>query len=243
MRRRATVVLSLVLLAAACGGSPEPGTTSTTQPSETTEVTVADLGVAETYELGVAQTHPNGSQLRVERVQFCESATVLEIGISNGSRFSLELTRGMTQLISGAGEVVALAEQFEVEDFGSGEDRSVSLVFGALQDRAALTLAFNEGGGASPRGSGTSAPTFVIGPMALNASATRPALPAPAALDRTVIARGGAELNAEGLVFTPTRIGLASLISESNLTASVTICGSPSSSSGAKGLSVCPRML
>jgi outer membrane protein OmpA-like peptidoglycan-associated protein len=209
MRNRALLVLALLLAAAGCGGSSEPSTTSSTQAPEVTEVTVVDLGAAETYELGVVQTHSNGSQLRVDRVQFFETATVLEIGISNGSRFGLELTRGTTQLISGAGEVAALGEKIDVEDFGPGEDRSLSLVFGAIQDRAALTLVFNEGGGASPRGSSTSAPTYVIGPMALDPSATRPALPAPAALDRTVIARGGAELNVEGLVFTPTRIGLS----------------------------------
>lgn len=207
MRVHGAVLLCVLLVLTACGSDEVAPTT--TAPSTTSTTQLATAGPAETFEVGASVTHPNGTQLRLERIQYFEGATVVELGISNGSRFGLALTRGSTDLVGGDGTVAPLLQDFEVDDFGPGEDRNLSLTFGPLQDREVVTLLFNQGNGTSPRNPSTNAPSFALGPVDLDASATRPALPDPAFLDRRTVADGGAELSAEGLVFTQTRIGMS----------------------------------
>lgn len=207
MRVHGAVLICVLLVLTACGSDEVAPTT--TAPSTTSTTQLATAGPAETFEVGASVTHPNGTQLRLERIQYFEGATVVELGISNGSRFGLALTRGSTDLVGGDGTVAPLLQDFEVDDFGPGEDRNLSLTFGPLQDREVVTLLFNQGNGTSPRNPSTNAPSFALGPVDLDASATRPALPDPAFLDRRTVADGGAELSAEGLVFTQTRIGMS----------------------------------
>jgi outer membrane protein OmpA-like peptidoglycan-associated protein len=202
------VMAALAIIASACGSAAEPSTTTAPPETTTTDTVVADLGVAETFEVGRAVTHPNGTQLRFERIQYFATATVAEIGISNGSRFEIDLIKGDSQLISGTGETVDLLQPLSVTVLASGEDAVLSAVFGPLADRGSVSLLFNQGGGASPRGSTTSAPSFTVGPVALDPVASRPVLPPPAPLDRLVIAESGAELQLDGIVYTQTRIGL-----------------------------------
>lgn len=208
MRVSGAAVIVVTLALAGCS-SDAVDPVATTAPSSTTTTQPATAGTAETFEVGASLTHPNGTQLRLERIQYFDGATVVDLGISNGSRFGLALTRGSTDLVAGDGTVAPLLVDFEVEDFGPGEDRNLSLTFGPLQDRDVVTLLFNQGNGTSPRNPSTNAPSFALGPIELDPTATRPALPEPAFLDRRAPAEGGAELLAQGLNFTQTRIGMS----------------------------------
>ncbi len=207
--RMARVALAGFIVVAACGTRAGETTTSALpSTTATTDAAPVELGDAETFEVGRALTHPNGTQLRFDRIQYFDTATVVELGISNGSRFEIDLARGDTQLISGAGETVGLVEELPIAAMRSGDDTTLSVVFGPLTERGSVSLLFNQGGGASPSGSTSNAPSFTIGPLALDAGASRPVLPPPAALDRLVIAESGAEMQLEGIVYTQTRIGL-----------------------------------
>ena len=219
----------VALLLGACGPTADEPATTVPPASTTSDTQVLDPGVAETFEIGRAVTHPNGTQLRFERIQYFDNATVVELGISNGSRFEIDLVRGDTQLISAAGETAGLLEQLPVTSMGSGDDVTLSAVFGPLTDRGSVSLVFNQGGGASPKGSTTTAPSFTVGPVALDPAATRPSLPSPAPLDRLVIAENGVELRLDGIVFTQTRIGVSvSIQNRSSVDASISPTAVPS---------------
>ncbi len=208
--RRVLVPIVTALLVAACGAEPTPETT-TTEPATTT--TVLGAGPSTVFEIGATVNHPNGTQLRFERIELFQDSTVVEVGVSNGSRFGLELRRGTTQLIGDDGTTADLLLPLDSSDFRPGEDRSFNLVFAPLGDPKSVTLIVNRGGGSSPASPDTSAPSFEVGPVALDPDTGRPLLPAPAYLDRTSSTPAGVEVAIQGLVFTETRVGMAVTIS------------------------------
>lgn len=210
MRPISALVVAAMLLGS-CGSEPVVEETTTTEATTTTAV--LGVGPSTVFEIGATVNHPNGTQLRFERIELFQDASIVEVGISNGSRFGLDLERGSTELIGSDGSVSGLLQSFDVGEFRPGEDRTLNLLFGPMPAVESVTLRFNRGGGSSPASPDTSAPSFEVGPVKLDPATTRPLLPEPAYLQRTASTPAGIEIELQGIVFTDTRVGVAVTIS------------------------------
>lgn len=200
-----TLVIAALLLAS-CDGAPAPTTTTTTAPPPTT--TIPGDEDSQVYDLLALATHPNGAQLRVDRVEVMSSGVVVSGGISNGSPFELRLGGGTTELVSESGAGSRLLSALEVTRVAPAEDVAFTLRFQPLEQPESVTLVFNSGGGSSPSDPTTSAPAFTLGPIHLDPAGTRPSLPEPVPVSRTAADAAGVEVQVEGINFTENRIGV-----------------------------------
>ncbi len=207
-------IVAASLLLAACGSEPLPTATTV---ATTTTTTALGSGASEVFEVGATVNHPNGTQIRIERIEVFQDSTIVEIGVSNGSRFGIDLRRGTTELVLDDTTTARLLQPFDSSDFGPGEDRTFNLVFGSIGTATSVTLILNRGGGSSPASPVTSAPSFKVGPLTLATGVVRPPLPDPAFVERTSSTEAGVEATVEGLVFTDTRIGVAVTFSNRSL--------------------------
>lgn len=203
---RAIVLLVTVLGVAACDDAatpttPPPSSTSTTEAVET-RVTVYDL-------LGLAN-HPNGAQLRIDRIELFASSTVVTGHLINGSGLEISVGAGTTELRTGSGLVASLVDPFEPVAVAPAQEIGLTLRFGPIPpDTDSVTLGFNLGGGSSPASTTATVPSFEVGPIGLGEGTTRPALPDPVPVATAITDTAGVELRVEGINFTETRIGLA----------------------------------
>lgn len=207
MTSRRLLLMGLVaLLVASCNGAAEV-TTTTVSPATTTTVPL-DRGESKVYDLLAIAAHPNGAQLRVDRVEVFSATVVVSGGLSNGSPFELRMGGGATRLVSETGATAELLDRFETTRIAPAEEMAFSFRFQALEDPESITLFFNTGGGSSPTDPSTSAPSFQLGPIPLDPEGTRPPLPDPVPVARTTADAAGVELQVEGINFTENRIGV-----------------------------------
>lgn len=203
---RLAALLAIVLVAAACDDSSAP---ATTVPVETTTTVAAETQLAVYDLLGLAN-HPNGAQLRIDRIELFPSATVVTGHLINGSALEISVGAGTTELRTGSGIVASLVDPFEPITLVSAEEEGLTLRFGPIPvDTESVTLAFNQGGGSSPASTTATVPSFEVGPIGLGEGTTRPALPDPVPVATALTDTAGVELRVEGINFTETRIGLA----------------------------------
>ncbi len=202
-------MLSSVLLVAACATPVEPVVETT--EAETTTTTEARGGQA--YELLAVSAHPNGAQLRVDRIEVLSDSIVVSAHLTNGSPYGLTVGNGRTALRSETGQLAELLVSIPVTQVAPSEEESFILRFGPLPDPAEVTLVFNSGGGSSPAGTTTTSPAFQVGPVVLDADGTRPFLPHPIPIDRAAVDAAGIEVRVEGVNFSENRIGVRVRIS------------------------------
>lgn len=205
-RRRLAALLLPVLVVAACDEAPAPTTTvpPTTSTTETVETQVA------VYDLLGLANHPNGAQLRIDRVELFPSSTVVTGHLINGSALEISVGAGTTELRTGSGLVASLVDPFEPITLAPASEASLTLLFGPIPaDTDSVTLGFNQGGGSSPASTTATVPSFDVGPIGLGEGTTRPALPDPVPVSTALTDTAGVELRVEGINFTETRVGLA----------------------------------
>lgn len=204
--RRLAALLAVGLVVTACEDAPAPTTTvsveTTTTEAVETQIAVYDL-------LGLAN-HPNGAQLRIDRIELFPSATVVTGHLINGSALEISVGAGTTELRTGSGLVASLIDPFQPIALGSAEEEGLTLRFGPIPaDTESVTLVFNRGGGSSPASTTATVPSFEVGPIGLGEDTTRPALPDPVPVATALTDVAGVELRVEGINFTETRIGVA----------------------------------
>lgn len=211
MRTRRTVIpllVAIALVTAACGSGAAPEATTTTEATTTSGP--AEETTSQVFELMAVAGHPNGTQLRVDRIELLPDSTVVSAVVTNGSRFGVSLGRGTTELVTDSGRSVPLIAPLDVGTLDPGAELQLTLRFEPVGDAGSLTLRLNRGGGSSPTDANTSSPSFEVGPLPLDPDATRPALPDPVPVRRaaTDVAGAGVELQIEGINFTENRIGV-----------------------------------
>ena len=199
----------LVVLIAACQATADTGstTTTTTNAVATTETTAPESG-SKVFETLAVATHPNGVQLRIDRIELLPDSVVVSGSITNGSSYGISLVRGSTELHADTEQVARLIEGLPPDQIPPGAERDLALRFAHLPNAGAVTLILNTGGGSSRSDPSSSSPTIELGPIALDATATRPVLPESVALLRTASAPSGVEIQIEGINFTHNRIGV-----------------------------------
>ena len=99
-------LVALVLVATACTQTPAV-TTSTSMPLTTSTTASVESQV---FELAEQVSHPNGAQLRVDRVELLPDSTVVTATITNGSPFELLIGGGTTELRPDSGPAIALLD-------------------------------------------------------------------------------------------------------------------------------------
>jgi outer membrane protein OmpA-like peptidoglycan-associated protein len=197
----------LALLLVACQAAAGTSTSTTVAPVPTTGTTVTPSG-SQVFEMLALATHPNGVQLRVERIELLGDSTVVSGSITNGSPYGISLDRGVTELAADTEQVARLIEGLPPDQIPPGAELDVALRFAPLANAGAVTLLVNMGGGSSRSDPSSSSPTIELGPIALDSTATRPDLPESIALLRTSAAPSGVELQVEGINFSHNRIGV-----------------------------------
>jgi outer membrane protein OmpA-like peptidoglycan-associated protein len=195
----------LAVSIAACQATAD--TTSTTAATPTTEVTASESG-SQVFEMLAVATHPNGVQLRIDRIELLPDSVVVSGSITNGSSYGISLDRGSTELHADTEQVARLIEGLPPDQIPPGGELDLALRFTPLPNAAAVTLILNTGGGSSRSDPSSSSPTIELGPIALDSTATRPVLPESVALLRTTAAPSGVELQIEGINFSHNRIGV-----------------------------------
>ncbi len=207
--RLGPLALALLLVA---GCTPATVSTTITLGANTTTTTAAEVVdlVSVVYEVVALATHPNGAQLRVERIEQFDESVVVSGAITNGSPYSLVIGRGANELLADGGQVSAMVDPFPATELAPAGELDFSLRFAALPDTSAVTLRFNQGSGASPANPTSTMPSFEVGPIRLDPTATRPALPDPVPVSRVVSdsVGWGIELRVEGVNLTDNRIGV-----------------------------------
>jgi outer membrane protein OmpA-like peptidoglycan-associated protein len=193
------------LLVVACQTAADTSSTTTTVPT-----TVADASASgpQVFEMLAVATHPNGMQLRIDRIELLPDSIVVSGSITNGSSYGISLQRGTTELQTDTQEVARLIEGLPPDQIPPGGELDVALRFARLANPGAVTVILNSGGGSSRSDPSTSSPTIELGPIALDPTATRPVLPESVALLRTAAAPSGVELQIEGINFSHNRIGV-----------------------------------
>lgn len=196
-----------VVLAAACDSASEP--VASTVPDTSTTMMEVDAQLAVYDVLGLAN-HPNGAQLRIDRIEFLASGTVVSGHLINGSALEISVGGGVTELRTGSGGVAALVEPMEPITLDSAEEIGLTMRFDPLPlDTSSVTLVLNRGGGSSPSSPTATVPSFEVGPIGLGEDTTRPPLPDPVPVATALTDTAGVELRVEGINFTETRIGIA----------------------------------
>jgi len=205
-------ILTRSLLAIVIAACQVPATTTTTITADITTIasaaTTAPQSGSQVFEMLALATHPNGVQLRVDRIEVLGDSIVASGSITNGSQYGISLDRGVTELRVDTDEAARLIEGLPPEAIPPGGELALVLRFTHLANPAAVTLILNSGGGSSRSDPSTSSPAIELGPIALESQSTRPALPGSVPLLRTVTAAGGVELQIEGINFTENRIGV-----------------------------------
>jgi outer membrane protein OmpA-like peptidoglycan-associated protein len=194
------------LLVVACQATPDTSS-STTAAVPTTEVS-ASQSDPQVFEMLAVATHPNGVQLRIDRIELLPDSVVVSGSVTNGSSYGISLDRGSTELRADTEEVARLIEGLPPHQIPPGGELDIALRFAQLANPGSVTLILNTGGGSSRSDPSSSSPTIELGPIALDPTATRPVLPESVALLRTAAAPSGVELQIEGISFTHNRIGV-----------------------------------
>ena len=204
-------LVALVLVATACTQTPAVTTSTSMPPTTSTTASVE----SQVFELAEQVSHPNGAQLRVDRVELLPDSTAVTATITNGSPFELLMGGGTTELRPDSGPAIALLDGLDSVSVAPSGDIVLNMRFGPVQNSPAVTLIVDEGGGSSPTSPETNRPSFLVGPIRLDAAQTRPDLPSPVPLNRwtTDTAGSGIELAVEGMTFTENRIGVWARIS------------------------------
>lgn len=211
-RTRLVPLVVTLLMVTACDAAPAP---TTTVPETTTSTAPAETQLAVYDLLGLAN-HPNGTQLRIDRIELFSESTVVTGHLINGSALEISVGAGTTELRTGEGVVARLAQPFEPIQLAPADEVGLTLRFEALpSDAASVTLGFNQGGGSSPSSTTATVPSFAIGPISIGEGTTRPSLPDPVPVALALTDTAGVELRVEGINFTETRIGLAVRITNS----------------------------
>ncbi len=195
----------LAVSIAACQPIAETSTTTIAVP--TTEVAASSSG-PQVFEMLAVAAHPNGVQLRIDRIELLPDSVVVTSSITNGSSYGISLDRGSTELRADTDEVARLIEGLPPDQIPPGGELEVVLRFAPLANPNSVTLTLNTGGGSSRSDPSSSSPTIEVGPITLDPAATRPVLPESVALLRTAGAPSGVELQIEGINFTHNRIGV-----------------------------------
>lgn len=201
------MVAFAVLLAACAEGQSSPSTTVSATTTSTPPTTAIAETESQVFELLESFSHPNGAQLRIDRLELLTDSTVVSGSLTNGSAFGLDLGRGTTELATSDGTTVELLEPFHEGEIAPATEVSFSMRFEPIPVAEAVTLRVNAGGGASATDPSTASPTFEVGPIALDATA-RPSLPDPVPVNRSVLSDSGIEMQLEGVNFSENRIGL-----------------------------------
>ncbi len=204
-RLRAAVLLLVMATACQAGAGPSATTTAVTATATTA---LGGAAGSQVFELLALAIHPNGTQLRVDRVEVLGDSVVLSGSVTNGSQYGISIDRGTTELRADTGEVAQLIEGLPEEEIAPGAELGLVLRFTPLSGPSAVTLILNSGHGSSTSGSSTSSPAMELGPIALDSEISRPTLPDPVPLHRSVAAPTGVELQIEGINFTENRIGV-----------------------------------
>ena len=186
-----------------------PAATTTTSPVAVTPTTaLGESTGSQVFEMLALATHPNGTQLRVDRVELLTDSVVVSVSITNGSPFGISIDRGVTELRADTGDVARLIEGLPDRPIPPGSEMAFALRFTDLGSPAAVTLILNSGQGSSLADASTSSPAVALGPIALDAQVSRPALPDPIPVQRSTAAPSGVDLQIEGINFTENRIGV-----------------------------------
>lgn len=202
-------LLALLLVATVVAGCDEAPAPTTTVPPTTSTTAEAEVQVA-VYDLLGLSNHPNGAQLRIDRIELFPSSTVVTGHLINGSALEISVGAGTTELRTGSGLVASLVDPFEPLNLDPADEEGLTLRFGPIPaDTESVSLAFNQGGGSSPASTTATVPSFEVGPIGLGEGTTRPALPDPVPVATALTDTAGVELRVEGINFTETRIGLA----------------------------------
>ncbi|HSJ28363.1 MAG TPA: OmpA family protein [Acidimicrobiia bacterium] len=206
MTQRATLLITVLALAA-CSSTPVESTPTTAAPVTTTTAPPAGSQV---FEVVAMASHPNGAQLRIDRIEAFEHAIVLTGAITNGSPYGIRITGGTTALHADTGETAALRSVLETDSIEPAGERALTLEFDALTAPTSVTLTVNHGGGSSATSPTTTDPSFQLGPIRLDPDAIRPDLPEPAPLRHSTTDQSGSgiELLVEGINYTNNRIGV-----------------------------------
>jgi outer membrane protein OmpA-like peptidoglycan-associated protein len=202
---RKALLMVAALMVGGCRLMVEP-TTVPPAAVTTTETTVP--GPSQVYEVLAIASHPNGTQLRVDRIEVLADSVVVSGAITNGSLYGISVHRGLTQLRSDRGDLAVLIDRLAASEIVPGEELAFTLRFTALPDPAAVTLILNSGQGGSLANPNTATPSFELGPLRLDPESARPPLPEPVPIRRAVVAPSGIELQIEGINFTENRIGV-----------------------------------
>ena len=200
-----TGVLCLVVLVAGCQSSADP--TTTVVPATTT-TPLDEIAEPQVYEMLALASHPNGMQLRVDRVELLADSVVVSGSVTNGSPYGISLDGGTTKLDTDSGGVAAILEGLPKDPIPPGGELPLTLRFGPVSNPSAVTLVLNSGGGSSTVSPSTASPSVQLGPIPLDTKISRPALPDPVPLRRSAASPTGAELQVEGINFTENRIGV-----------------------------------
>ncbi len=216
MHRGSRILTLLVVgavLVVSCSPAADPPAT-TPPATEPVPEPLLDLE-SEVFEMVALASHPNGSQIRVDRVELLADSTVVTGAITNGSPFGIRIGQGAIELMTDKGQAAGLSSPFGVSTIEPAGELVFALVFEPLNDPAAITLFVNRGGGSSPSSPTTTVPAFELGPFGLNPDGTRPNLPEPVAVRISTldVAAAGVELRIEGVNFTENRIGVLVRIS------------------------------
>lgn len=198
--------LLLLVVLTAC---QTPAETTSTAPGTVTATTELEGSAgSRVYEMLALATHPNGTQLRVDRVEFLADSVVVSVSLTNGSPFGISINRGVTELRADTGDVARLIEGLPDQPIPPGTELAFALRFTGLGSPSAVTLMLNSGQGSSLADASTSSPAVALGPIPLDAQVNRPALPDPVPVQRSTAAPSGVDLRIEGINFTENRIGV-----------------------------------
>jgi outer membrane protein OmpA-like peptidoglycan-associated protein len=204
----------MAVLLASCSPTQDSAPDTTLPVSDTAAEPVLDLE-SDVFEMLALASHPNGAQIRVDRIELLAESTVVTGAVTNGSAFGITIGQGTFELITDKGQAAVLSTPFEVVSVEPAGELDFTLRFEPLNDPAAVTLFVNRGGGSSPSSPTTTVPAFELGPIGLDPDATRPNLPEPVAVRLSTVdsAAAGVELRIEGVNFTENRIGVLVRIS------------------------------
>lgn len=206
--RLKTFLMAAVLMGLLSACSEEQLPPATTVPPTTTSTTTSDVAEGIVYDVLALMTHPNGVQIVVDRVEVFDDSTVVTAHLINGSQFEIRVGNGESTLRTADGDTLALIERLSTTRVDPAGELDLALRFGPIPETGSVTLMFNQGGGSSPSNPSSNTPSFELGPIALDATATRAALPEPVPVSRTVSDPLGVELVVEGMNFTDSRIGV-----------------------------------
>ena len=159
-------MLVLPLVITGCDTSPDPTTTVVATP--TTTIRLGEPTEPQVYEMLAVVSHPNGMQVKVDRVELLENSVVVSGSVTNGSPYGISVDAGTTELITDTGEVASLIEGLPDGPISPGEELELALRFAPVVDPSAVTLVLNSGEGSSTVSPSTASPSVLLGPVPLD---------------------------------------------------------------------------